>query len=69
VQKNEMFQNSRQSQKLPPKNIFPPKNISRQIYFDSKNQNLIFSLNFQKLNQILKITFFLGLETSLIRIV
>jgi hypothetical protein len=31
------------------------KNISRQIYFLSKNQNLIFLSNFQKLNQISKI--------------
>jgi len=51
-----MFQNSRQSQKTPAKKLFSrQKNISRQIYFLSKNQNLIFLSNFQKLNQISKI--------------
>ena len=55
--KNKMFHNSRKL-KTPAKNYFPVKNISRQIYFSSKNKNLIFFLNFQNLNQISKIVKF-----------
>jgi len=62
AKKNEMFQNSRQSQKLPPKLIFPPKNISRQIYFSSKNQKLYFFLKLPKFESDFEIYFYLGLQ-------